>query len=380
MHEIPSEFPTDPIQFDRLEDSPEVSSDKNECPDALQAQADEYVQVLTDDPEEVFDVGKPADLGADPIAPIVVPGLTDDRGGLLKSEGSGPEAQEPEGERLIDEAVPQEPRMSTVEVEGHPKLLVVDRTTPESGPSPDEHIKAFTSTFSTSTYEGETPMSKKEKRIVQQGSQLLSEVAEEVGVDVSHRMPGPEAYHFFDTQEQLSKVMPEGSGPQSAYVNLQQGIMVSRENIVAREEFIITHELSHALHLIVADVGPASDIQYTPHMEREVCAGFNEYITDVTARRALERVSKESHAGSSLYVLNNRLGDEVVAEAAQQHGMHPPELQRMLLRDAFTGETEGLQCLEAGLGDDRWSALKQMPLTLSGMSYYDLRRKLRLDK
>lgn len=418
MHGKTSEFRIDSsANFTPPAEVGDLPNADSETPDTLQTEFQEGVQEAAQEPSEVFKLDEnPATdsekaTSKEPKAPKSLfstlgitknveeepptPEASNDADGnqppLPPETGGGDSGQSEEGPEESEDsakAVPEiierpiGPDKYALEAKGFPRLIVTDRITdPEASEFARSYLKERVSMFDRTHFEGETPPTDDEKRLIDRSAQALVKAGEDLGIDISDRVPPPSAYHFFDTQEYINKAY----GPQAiehnpvGFVSEDTGISFCREAMAGREEGTITHELVHAVQnfdVLMKNRQDNIDITLKSRLETEVSHGFDEFVTDLMAVRAFQQGADRPDTFDTPYVYNDVVGTAAIKEAALQWNMQPKELEDMLLRGTFDTGSRGIALLMSGLGPERWSVLQRLPIALTARNFPEYTRAL----
>jgi hypothetical protein len=248
------------------------------------------------------------------------------------------------GKQPIDESVPYDKSRIVMDKTGkaHPGIL----------PSLTKHLTESRRTI----HEGEVVKTPEQEQEIHDVNVAVCELAAEVGVDVSVRIPPPYQHHVFDDEEKYRAAATQAGGGETGMsleaCTLPQGIYrrIARDEV--SDSAVIVHETLHDVSIQFVQ----TIIKQNRTVDFKTCTGFNlprngmkEFVTDIAMIDVLQRMGKQD---LSSYTMLDAVGCALIERAAKFHSIEPMQVYHELLKDMFTGSGQGMALFAQGIGQE----------------------------
>ncbi len=210
---------------------------------------------------------------------------------------------------------------------------------------------------------GEAQKTDEELRMIEQISESLAAVCDEIGVGVRSRLLLPRDYHFFDSRKDFddaARAVGQGDIPGGGGVYFpNMGLWWVRRKEKYENVTGMAHEGAHSVSLHTARMviirQEVVDGDTHNSLDGKIwhgCqfpgGGLKEVVTDMLARRAVLHDGWKKMLYS--YFCPDTICTELVDKAARQHDMNPKDVESLLIEGMLTGHSRGFRLLAGAIG------------------------------
>lgn len=202
----------------------------------------------------------------------------------------------------------------------------------------------------------------------------------DLGFDLSERLPKPEHYHYFSSQEDLKEAFRSlGVEPHADQLggSSKAGILLLDSHNGHDPMAVDRHETVHSIagekHKLEATADGSFDIK---NASRDIHA-INEMFTDIIALDIAKRYEGKGDVTAG-YGSLDIIGDELIKKIGQEIGQEPLAILQEIERIYITADTNAMLKFARILPPEGRKALVEATHTQDYKSYIDLADKLEL--